>query len=974
MKQLSTILTVLFFSCASAQSPELVWVKAFAAGGPSVAIDANGNVYTAGVFSGTVDFDPGIDVYNLTAAGIFDIFISKLDASGNFVWAKAMGGPGHNDGASSIALDAAGNVYVTGSFQSTADFDPAVGKYNLLTSAGSMDIFVCKLNAAGNLLWARQMGGEAVDYGTSITVDVLGNVFTTGNFFATADFDPGPGIYNLTGNGMNAFISKLDASGNFLWAKQLGKLGGTMGAAIKVDKSGNVYTTGSFDIADDFDPGPATYNLSTFGDKDIFISKLDASGNFLWAKSMGGGGEDMGSAITLNDAGDVYTTGRFYLAADFDPGPGTYSPDTLWAQNVFISKLDASGNFVWAKVMGQWGINAGYSIATDASGNVYTTGFFRGTVDFDPGPDTLLLTAGYSNTDVFISKLDSSGNYLFAGNMGRSASGEAKGLSIALDALGNMYISGYFIGYVNFGLSPDKDLNLGGGRGAAFVVRLNQVPYCTTYYRDVDGDGFGNAHDSLSSCTPPPGYTTNHTDCNDDDNTIHAPGTYYRDLDLDGLGDPDHPICACSNTPPAGYVNNRIDCNDAGARSSDTMATVTVPGTSNSWLAGMPDGTQAQYGDDAPANSPVLADVKLTRGCWIQISRATGAVSNEQNSTFGPEGCRSEGQCNISLISHLIGAEHGKSGLTAPINSLIAVFLNDQVPKNPVPQALDFSTQSSRNYLNLYPRLQQVFFIGNGKTDQGAEQKVFIPEGATRLYLGTMDGNEWNNNIGSFCVTVKVLGKSHVDTWYEDADGDGYGDPEIRVNASTQPAGYVADNTDCNDNNNAIHRPVTYYRDLDRDGYGDSFNSLKFCSNIPPPGYVTNNYDCYDSGTISHPEYVRVRMCHDGWTQCVNASEISAKLALGWTMGPCSLQTCAADETLLCHNGRQVCVKTTDVPKYLAMSGWWAGPYCSGTAISRTGVDIASKLARPGIETAPTGRFRIYNYPNPFCGNNYDQL
>jgi N-acetylneuraminic acid mutarotase len=203
-------------------------------------------------------------------------------------------------------------------------------------------------------------------------------------------------------------------------------------------------------------------------------------------------------------------------------------------------------------------------------------------------------------------------------------------------------------------------------------------------------------------------------------------------------------------------------------------------------------------------------------------------------------------------------------------------------------------------------------------------------------------------------------------TYYRDADGDGFGNRLDSIAGCAQPPGYTTNNTDCNDNDKTNHAPVSWYRDLDRDGYGDSFNPISACSNVPPAGYVTNNYDCYDSGTVSHPEWVRVRMCHNGWTQCVNASEIRAKLCLGWTMGPCSLQTCAADETLLCHNGRQECVKTIDVPKYLADANWWPGPYCSGTVISRKTSN--KTVARPLTKQSLPAPLKMVNYPNPFSG------
>ena len=383
--------------------------------GLSIATDASGNVYTAGYFQGTADFDPGPGTFSLTAASD-DIFVSKSDAAGNFLWAKQMGGASVEH-AMSIAVDAAGNVYTTGYFSSSpADFDPGPGVFNLIP-AGFDDIFISKLDASGNFVWAKQIGGAGEDFGYSIAVDGSGNVYTTGFFAATVDFDPGAGVFNLSSvGGTDIFVLKLDAGGNFVWAKQMEGAG--QGYSIAVDAAGNVYTTGIFAGTVDFDPGPGTDNLTYAGGsgQDIFVSKLDASGNFVWARQMGGVSPDQGKSIAVDAAGNVYTTGFFQGTANFDPG-GVFNLTALGADDIFISKLDASGNFVWAKQMGGTSDDVGLSIAVDASGNVYTTGDFQGVGDFDPGAGVFNLTTS-GGEDIFISKLDAAGNFVWAQQIG----------------------------------------------------------------------------------------------------------------------------------------------------------------------------------------------------------------------------------------------------------------------------------------------------------------------------------------------------------------------------------------------------------------------------------------------------------------------------------------------------------------------------------------------------------------------------
>ena len=371
--------------------------------GASIALDTAGNVYTIGYFSDSVDFDPGIGTYGLTSNGDYDIFILKIDASGNFIWAITMGNSSADYG-TSIALDAAGNVYATGHFEGTIDFSPGSGTC-YLSSNGAKDIFVLKLDSLGNFIWARNMGGSSSDYSMSIALDAYGNIYTTGNFNDTADFDPGVGTYSLGSNGSSdIYISKLDNSGNFVWARNMGGSYGDVGNSIALDAAGNIYTSGIFFGTADFDPGSGTYNLSSYGSSDIFISKLDASGNLIWAKNMGGSIHDFGFSIALDTYGNVYTTGDFQGTADFDAGSATYNLISNGYSDIFISKLDSSGNLIWAKNMGGSSFDYCYSIALDASGNVYTTGTFKLTADFDPGFGTYNLTSNGSY-DIFISKL-----------------------------------------------------------------------------------------------------------------------------------------------------------------------------------------------------------------------------------------------------------------------------------------------------------------------------------------------------------------------------------------------------------------------------------------------------------------------------------------------------------------------------------------------------------------------------------------
>ena len=387
-----------------------VWAKTFGNStdydkGHSVQVDALGNVYVTGEFTGTIDFDPGSGINTLTAAGGNDVFVLKLDANGNFVWAKAFNGPTYGNIGKSITVDDLGNVYTAGSFTNTVDFDPGMGTSNL-TSAGWQDIFVEKMNANGNFVWAKSFAGTGNNDVNSICTDASGNVYTIGLFAGTVDFDPSTGTYNLSSAGSyDIFIQKLDANGDFVWAKSFGDANEDRAYSLDIDSFGNIYATGYFYGTVDFDPGANIYNLTSNNNNDVFVLKLDANGNFVWAKSFGGTGEQ-GSYLCVDTLGNVYTTGMFHgVNVDFDPGVGTFNlTSNNGHYNVFLQKLDSSGNFVWAESFNENGNNEyGNSISVDAWGNIYTTGRFYNTVDFNPGVGVDTLTSAGS-TDVFVRK------------------------------------------------------------------------------------------------------------------------------------------------------------------------------------------------------------------------------------------------------------------------------------------------------------------------------------------------------------------------------------------------------------------------------------------------------------------------------------------------------------------------------------------------------------------------------------------
>ncbi|MCK5052547.1 MAG: SBBP repeat-containing protein [Candidatus Cloacimonetes bacterium] len=410
-------------------------------------------------------------------------------------WAIKAGGSDWDLG-SGIAIDDNGNTYVTGSFRDTATF----GSYSL-SSSGSGDIFIAKMDANGNWLWAIQAGGSGFDGGHGIAIDENGNSYVTGIFMDTATF----GSYSLNSSGgYDIFVAKIDATGNWLWVTQAGESGWDSGNTIALDDNGNSYLTGWFEGTTIF----GSYSLTSSGESDIFAAKMDANGNWQWATEAGGSGTDEGYTIATDDNGNSYVTGCFEGTATFGP----YSLNSSGTYDIFVSKMDANGNWQWATEAGGSGTDEGFTIATDDNGNSYVTGCFEGTATF--GPYSL---SSSGDNDIFVAKMDTNGNWLWATKAGCSSS--AWGNGIAIDDNGNSYVTGAFMDTVTFGSyslnsSGSNDIfvakigtngnwqwatKAGGNypdHGTAIAIDYNGNSYVTGFFNDTATFG---SHDLTSN-------------------------------------------------------------------------------------------------------------------------------------------------------------------------------------------------------------------------------------------------------------------------------------------------------------------------------------------------------------------------------------------------------------------------------------------------------------------------------------------
>jgi len=427
-----------------AQTPDWVW----ATGGncdsvDAIKIDNVGNTYVTGYFYETATFGS----YSLTNSNLDDdnIFVAKMDCDGNWQWASQAGGTGQDRGYG-ISIDDTENIYVTGKFNETAHF----GSYSL-TSNGYSDMFIAKIDADGDWQWANNAGGSVWDEGRSITIDDAGNFYVTGNFSGTATF----GSYSITG-AADIFVAKMDVSGNWLWANNAGGSSFDEVREITIDDAENTYVTGLFRETATF----GSHSITSNGPSDIFVAKMDAYGIWQWATQIDVNGyyEDGEIGITADNTGNIYVTGRFYNTATFGP----YSITSNGDADAFITKLDSDGNWQWANNAGGSVWDEGRSITIDSAANTCVTGWFEGTASF--GSYSLTSCGGL---DIFVGKMEPDGNWQWVVKAGGGLYDEGHGINV--DANGNSYVTGYFEGAATFGsitLTTGGDDNM-------FIAKLN---------------------------------------------------------------------------------------------------------------------------------------------------------------------------------------------------------------------------------------------------------------------------------------------------------------------------------------------------------------------------------------------------------------------------------------------------------------------------------------------------------------------
>lgn len=439
----------------------------------SINIPGDGSYFVTGTLTGTVDFDPSPNVSTRTSTGLMDVFIAKYDSAGNLIWVTDFGGT-LNDAPNSIAVFAS-DVYVTGLFRGTVDFDPGVGNTSR-TASGDADVFLVKFDGnTGTFDWVVTFGGSGTgntEAGIGVTA-YFNAIYLTGVFEGTnINVNPNgtPTYLSATGD-MNIFIAKYNyTSGTLYWAKSLGSatLDDDGGKGIVADGN-NIYVCGSFAGNCDFNPGVAGGVVTSTGGNDGFIASYTAGGTYRWAHRIGGPLNDEVNDIAMDGNGNIGVTGTVFGNITYTGGSFTTNAGS---QDAFIAQLTETGTFNWVHPLGGPGANdEGYTIAMTPCGGLYAGGKFCSTADFNAGAGVANLTGpacGFPNPDYsyFIVSYDENGNYIWA-NGGSSTGGDSEIRGLDLDICNSLLATGSYSQMQDFDITSGiYNLSPAGGTDA----------------------------------------------------------------------------------------------------------------------------------------------------------------------------------------------------------------------------------------------------------------------------------------------------------------------------------------------------------------------------------------------------------------------------------------------------------------------------------------------------------------------------
>lgn len=388
-----------------------------------IAVANDGSTYATGFFKGTCDFNPAATAnLNLTSLSNTDedVFISKLDAAGNFVYAIHLSGPGNARG-NDMIVTSTGKIIVVGFFSGTLNFDPGKSNFSISSSGGN-DGFIAQYDTeTGTFENAYTLGGAGSDVVNRVTrADT--SIYISGSFQQTVDFDLAAGFNEVTATAATqVFAACYNDSFNFRWVNDFTSTNSVYSISSLAANASGVYLTGPFSGTVDFDPSAATVSKTTAGGNDVWISKFDVlTGNLVWNQTFGGTTEDRAIDLALDASSNIFITGFFTGTTDLDPSGAVVSATSVGFDDAFLSKLDPNGNLLWSRTWG--GANADYSqsVALISNGGVVVGGYFYSpSLDANPGAGTNTFTRAHgTDADGYFSTFDAAGTFTFGYSFG----------------------------------------------------------------------------------------------------------------------------------------------------------------------------------------------------------------------------------------------------------------------------------------------------------------------------------------------------------------------------------------------------------------------------------------------------------------------------------------------------------------------------------------------------------------------------
>ena len=474
------LLTIAHHLVPSGTSVTGAWVHTIQAVGGgsagSVAVLPDGRVCTVGSFSGSIDLVPETEEGWFTSQGQLDIYLQLLDDTGAPLWSFTIGGTGF-DQAWDLEVTPEG-IYVAGYFSGSVDFDPGPDAF-LLQSVGNLDIFLALFSTEGELRWAKTIGGENVEIPYDLELDLEENIFLTGYFADTVDFDPGPNVELRTSVGLaDVFVCKLDASGAFQWVKTFGGAGSDEGSKVTAAADGSLYLTGWYTDEVDVDPELEWAQMSSEGGTDAFVLKMSSNGELLWLRSLGGRLDDKVVDAAIGPEGNASLLVTFADTLSIATANGPSQIVSTGSDDVLVTKIDPDGQFLCTNTMGGTGFEQATGMAIGPQGEIYTTGFYRNTL-IVPVDTSLAILPSAGGWDMYVQKIASDGRTIWATSFGSTAADQSR--DISTDDYGYLYLIGDYYGSLTFG-TAEGTINNEEGTGIFLLKQRGEELMVSTNY------------------------------------------------------------------------------------------------------------------------------------------------------------------------------------------------------------------------------------------------------------------------------------------------------------------------------------------------------------------------------------------------------------------------------------------------------------------------------------------------------------